>query len=119
MHDNLGFPQQHNDSVQRLASYMGPKRVAHTTISSDGLQDELVIGGVGVFGNLGERKVNLRSGVVGRGEYLVRNVRSKGRGQDRRNVKPKVLESVCHIWNDAQPDEDTNSRETIPNTFLE
>lgn len=33
-----------------------PKWNAHTTISSDGFQNELVIGGVGVFGNLGERK---------------------------------------------------------------
>jgi len=83
VHDNLEFPHEQNDSVRRLAGYMGPKRGAHTTISSNGLQDELVIGGVGVFGNLGERKVNSRSGVDSRGEYLVRNVRSKGRGQDR------------------------------------
>ena len=32
------------------------KKGAHTTISSDGLQNELVIGGVGFFGNLGKEK---------------------------------------------------------------
>lgn len=32
------------------------KEGAHTTISSNGLQNELVIGRVGVFGNLGKEK---------------------------------------------------------------
>jgi len=56
VHDDLGFPHKRNDSVRWLAGYTGLKRGAHTTISSDGLQNELVIGGVGVFGNLGEGK---------------------------------------------------------------
>ena len=54
---------------------MEQKRGAHATISSDGLQNELVIGGVGVFGNLGSGKLignlgpvsemNLLSGTAG------------------------------------------------------
>jgi len=76
---------------------MGPKRVAHTTISSNGLQDELVIGGVGVFGNLGERKVNSRSGVHSRGEYLVKNVRGKGRGQDA-ETSNRGCRNWCHAY---------------------
>jgi len=58
VHDNLEFVYKHNDSVYRLAGGITPKRRAHTTISSDGLQNELVIGRVGVFGNLGERQVD-------------------------------------------------------------
>jgi len=56
VHDNLGFAHKNNDSVYRLAGGITPNSGAHTTISSDGLQNELVIGRVGVFGNLGKGK---------------------------------------------------------------
>jgi len=70
VHDNLESPNEHNDSVHWLADGTIPKRAAHTTISSNGLQNELVIGRVGVLGNLGKEESIIKPGSISEGDLL-------------------------------------------------
>ena len=62
MHDDLEFSEEYNGSVHWLVSDMTPKRGTHATIPSNGLQNELVIGRVGVLGNLGKEKSTMKLG---------------------------------------------------------
>lgn len=57
------------------------KRGAHTTISSNGLQNELVIGRVGIFGNLGKkRQLTIWSRCPNEIPLQGRNYQRKGKG---------------------------------------
>lgn len=64
------------------------KRGAHTTISSDGLQNELVIGRVCVLGNLGREKNNPESTWEGDLSPGTRLSRARRKPTNHQNVKP-------------------------------
>ena len=94
MHDDLEFQNEHNDSVHWLAGETIPKRGAHTTISSDGLQNELVIGRVSVLGNLGKGGSIIKPGSTSEGDPRSGTLLSRAEGGllDHQDVKPEVSE---------------------------
>lgn len=103
MHDDLGFPGEHDSLFHRSVDGTTLKRGregAHTTISSNGLQNELVIGRVGILGNLGKGKSTNGLGSTPKGDLLSEAwlSRAKGRGTQARRHQTRISEPGYNPW---------------------